>query len=96
MATEVIVIESETFQKMQNMFSELVRMNRKLAEENKNLQLKRLLRVEDICTMTGYSKNTVLRRKEEIGFFCEGKDIKFKSADVDNWIQSYYIKPRKS
>lgn len=93
---EVIVIDSPAFQKMETMFSELVKMNRQLAEENKSLQLKRLLSVKDVCDITGYSENTVLRRKEEIGFFCEGKDIKFKPVDVDNWIDRNYIKPRKA
>ena len=90
----VQVIDAGALNDLKNMFVESQRMVRELATENAALKSKKLLSVAEVAEMTGYSTVTINRRKEEIGFFTEGKDIKFKPSDVDAWIEENYIKPK--
>ncbi len=90
----VAVIDSNALSDLCDMFRESQRMVRELARENADLKKRKLLTVSDVAKLTGYTERTIRDRKHEIGFFTEGKDIRFKISDVDSWIDRYYIKPK--
>lgn len=87
-------MESETFKKMQDMFEEVVRLHKELSDDVKRLKDKRLLTPKEVAELVGYNPNTIKQKKHEIGFFSEGKDVKFKLKDVEAWIDRNYINPR--
>lgn len=91
---EVVVIEAEAFKAMQAMFNEVVRLHKELADDAARRRDKRLLTAKEVAEMVGYRYATIKLKKHEIGFFSEGKDVKFKLKDVEAWIDRNYIKPR--
>jgi excisionase family DNA binding protein len=92
--TEVIVIESETFNRILTMYEEIADIAKDLHRENKRLKERKLLSTEEVAQMTGYSKDSICDKKKEIGFFTIGKEVKFKPEAVDAWIERNYINPR--
>ncbi|MGV3684386.1 MAG: hypothetical protein ACO1NS_02085 [Daejeonella sp.] len=93
--TEVIVVESDTFQKMQSMFSVAMEAVKQLSSENFILK-NRYLSAEEVGQLTGYHTKTIKIRKDEIGYITQGKDLKFKLDDVNTWMMRYYIKPHQA
>lgn len=53
-----------------------------------------LLNLKQVATLTGYKQAFIRSRKEEIGYHTVGRDLKFKPADVDRWINKYYRGPK--
>jgi len=97
---EVIVIESETFKRMESMFMESLEAMRTQMEfiENSHRDSKinslGLLNARQVGQITGYNEKTIKLRKAEIGYHTLGKDIKFKPQDVQAWIAKYYRGPK--
>lgn len=89
---EVITIESETFKRLESMFSASQDTIRMQAEIITNSKIG-LLDVKQVAELTGYTEETIRLRKKEIGFHTLGKDIKFKPAAVQAWIDKYYRSP---
>ena len=54
-----------------------------------------LMSARQVADLTGYDEKTIKDRKEEIGFHTMGKDLKFKPADVQAWIDKYYRSPKR-
>lgn len=100
---EVITIESEAFKRMESMFSESQeRAERLIAESQETIKLQAeiitaskigLMSAQQVADLTGYDVKTIKLRKSEIGYHTMGKDLKFKPADVQAWIQKYYRYP---
>ncbi len=93
----VIVIESQAFQKLERLLETACVMAGELAEENKSLKAKKLLSAREVAEMTGYNEKSIRNKRHDIGFRSEGSKLFFKPADVDTWIDRGYIapKPRK-
>lgn len=92
----VQVIEAKALQHLTDMFEKSQKMVLDLARENADLKKRKMLTVSEVAKITGYSDRTIREKKHEIGFFSEGKDIRFKIDDVDRWIENNYIRPRKT
>lgn len=87
-------MESAAFKEMQDMFKEVVRLHKELVDDAARRRDKRLLTAKEVAEMVGYRYGTIKLKKHEIGFFSEGKDVKFKLKDVEAWIERNYINPR--
>jgi len=91
---EVIAIESNTFQELVTMFRTVCNEADTYKRENKKLKEKKLLSAREVADLTGFNEKTIKLKKEEIGYFTDGKDVKFKPENVDAWIEERHIKPR--
>lgn len=91
---EVIVIEHETFRRMEEMFIESQRIIREQASTLLQAKIG-LLDAKQVADLTGYAEDTIRKKKEDIGYSIPmGKDIKFTVEDVNNWIKRGYRAPR--
>lgn len=91
---EVIVIESQTFQEILTMYQRVCGLLEEELREKKKRNDKLLLSAREVAEMTGYNEKTIRLKKHEIGFFTIGKEVMFKPADVEAWIEQSYIRPR--
>lgn len=91
---EVRVIETSAIQKFEEMFIAACKRIEEAADEKKFYHEKRLLSAKEVGRLTGFSQGSILKRKHEIGFFTQGKDIRFRMKDVEKWIEQNYIRPR--
>ena len=84
----VITMESDTFKNMMVMFEEmkeLVKNNEKSLKKG-NITL---LSAEEVAECTGYTAQTILAWKDEIGYHTKGRFIRFFPEDVERWIKLY-------
>lgn len=90
------IITTEALSDLRHMFTEVCKIAKELAEENKALKTKKWLDSKEVAAMTGYSFRTIAyKKKHEIGFRSEGgKDLKFHIDDVNAYMQKYYIKAK--
>jgi hypothetical protein len=91
---EVIVTESETFKRLERMFiqtQETIKVQAEIITASKI----GLMSAQQVAALTGYDVKTIKLRKQEIGYSTMGKDLKFKPADVQAWINRYYRSPVK-
>jgi hypothetical protein len=89
---EVITIESETYKRLETMFIQSLESVKNQAEIVTKSKIG-LLDVKQVADLTGYTEDTIRARKKEIGYSTMGKDLKFKPADVEAWINKYYRAP---
>ncbi|MNF08456.1 Helix-turn-helix domain protein [compost metagenome] len=58
-----------------------------------------VLSAEEVAEATGYTAQTILNWKEEIGYHTKGRHIRFFPDDVENWLKLYkkksILNPRK-
>lgn len=91
----VEVIDAKALKDLIEMFEISQETVMRLARENADLKARKLLTVAEVAKITGYTDRTIREKKFDIGFVTEGKDIRFKLADIDKRIESDYIRPRK-
>jgi len=91
---DVLTIESSAFTEMQAMFAKSQDIIKVQADTILKLKVG-LLNCKEVAELTGYNEKTIKSKKEEIGFMTIGKDIKFKPADVEAWIQKHYRAPKR-
>jgi hypothetical protein len=89
---EVINWESEAYKDFVRMFTESTESVKSLSETILKSRIG-LLDVKQVAELTGYTEDTIRARKAEIGYSTMGKDLKFKPADVEAWINKYYRAP---
>lgn len=75
------------------MFSESQRIIREQAEIITGSKIA-LMTAKQVGELTGYDEKTIRIRKKEIGYSTLGKDLKFKPADVEAWINRNYRSPK--
>jgi len=90
---EVITIESEAFIKLQQMYVESQKALLDMAKKPK-INTEVWLDIKQVSEMTRYHKNTILARKDEIGYRTIGRDLHFKLSAVEKWMEKYYRGPR--
>lgn len=90
-------METAAYKRLVEMFVESQSIIRNQAESNLANQIG-LLDISQVCELTGYRESFIRARKAEIGYHTVGKDLKFKPAAVQAWIDTYYRSPvvRKS
>jgi hypothetical protein len=91
---EVIVIESETFKRLEDMFEQSQAVIKQQAEIITASKIG-LMSAQQVADLTGYHVKTIALRKSEIGYSTMGKDLRFKPADVQAWINKYYRGPKR-
>jgi DNA polymerase I-like protein with 3'-5' exonuclease and polymerase domains len=91
---EVIVIESETFKRLEDMFEQSQAVIKQQAEIITASKIG-LMSAKQVADLTGYHVKTIALRKSEIGYSTMGKDLRFKPADVQAWINKYYRGPKR-
>jgi hypothetical protein len=91
---EVIVIESETFKRLEQMFIESQQTIKNQAEIITASKIG-LMSAQQVADLTGYHAKTIALRKSEIGYSTMGKDLRFRPADVQAWINKYYRAPKR-
>jgi excisionase family DNA binding protein len=64
-------------------------------EENKSLKNDKWMSVSEVTEYTGFGYKWIEDRQQEIGYFQDGKDKRFKKADIDAYMKKYFIQ-RKS
>jgi hypothetical protein len=89
---EVITIESETYKRLETMFIQSLESVKNQSEIVTKSKIG-LLDAKQVAELTGYTEETIRLRKAEIGYSTMGKDLKFKPADVEAWINKYYRAP---
>lgn len=92
---EVITVESSAFQNMQAMYAKVCGLLEEELKEKNKKNSKLLLSAQEVAEATGYNEKTIRLKKYEIGFFTIGKEVMFKPADVEAWIERNYIKSRR-
>jgi hypothetical protein len=90
---EVIVIEHETFKRIEEMFAESQEIIREQAKLLTNAKLS-WVNAKQAAEISGYNSQTLRSRKSEIGYRTMGKDIFFKLSDLEIWMDKYYRAPR--
>jgi hypothetical protein len=63
-------------------------------EELKNAK-KDYLTVREVMEITGFTKQWVTNYKQNIGFTCVGSHLRFKRQDVEDFMNRFYVKPKK-
>lgn len=91
---EAVIIEAEAYKSLMSKIDDLIETSQKLMTQNKALKEKLLLSSNEVAALTGYNEKTIRIKKDEIGFFTVGKEVLFKPADVQLWIDRNYIKPK--
>lgn len=93
---EAVIIEAEAYKSLMSKIDDLIETSQKLMTQNKALKEKLLLSSNEVAALTGYNEKTIRIKKDEIGVFTVGKEVLFKPADVQLWIDRNYIKPNLS
>jgi translation elongation factor EF-1alpha len=90
---EAVIIEADAYKGLMSKIDDLIETSQKLMAQNRSLKEKLLLSSNEVAELTGYNEKTIKIKKHEIGFFTQGKQVFFKPADVQLWIDRNYIKP---
>lgn len=93
---EVITIESAAYKELLQVISLQMTLFLNLVEELKDTKNEKYLSVEEVCELTGFSKDWVYARKADIGYFSEGKDLKFWKPNVLKYMSQRSIEPKVS
>jgi hypothetical protein len=86
----VITIESEAFAALERKMDNI--LNIYLETLSNSLKENRLMSVSDVIQYTGFKSNWINERKADIGYFQDGKDLRFYKADVDAYFKKNFIK----
>lgn len=93
---EVIVIESETFRRMEAMYRDVCQKVLELSDENLRLKGKKWLTAQEVAKRTPYTASTILSKKNDIGFKQDGKIVIFRTEDVEAWMSRDYSPPKRA
>lgn len=85
---EVVTVESEAYKDMLYMFNEMKNLvsNNEKAIKKGNITV---LSADEVAECTGYTAQTILAWKDEIGYHTKGRLIRFFPEDVKEWLQRY-------
>lgn len=89
---QVITIEDSAFKAIEGMVSNILNVVTAQNEEIKHLKDNRLMSIDEVSAYLGFGSKWIHQRKDLIGFFQDGKDIKMYKADVDAYITKNFIK----
>ena len=85
---QVVTVESDAYQGMLSMLQEMKELvkNNEAATKKANITV---LSAEEVAEATGYTAQTILAWKDEIGYHTKGRLIRFFPEDVQAWLQRY-------
>lgn len=91
---DVIVVDSEAYKQQEETLNLLRKLFLDVVAELKEAKNERYLSVEEVSELTGFSKDWVYARKTDIGFFQEGKDLRFWKPNVLKYMALRSIEPK--
>jgi len=91
---EVIVIESEAYKQLITRIENIERLFIEAISELKEAKNDRYWSVEEVAEFTGFCESWVRKRKEHMGFFQEGKDLKFLKSNVLKYMSQRSVDPK--
>jgi hypothetical protein len=88
----ITILETAAFQLL---IDAIKRSNELIAEltSTKNVDDKYLC-VEEVTQYIGFGKTWLFERQEDIGYYQDGKDKRFKKTDIDAYMAKYFIKSK--
>jgi hypothetical protein len=91
---EVVVIEAEAFQQLLARIENMEKLFLETVKDFKDKSNERWLTIFEVAELTGFSRAWVYHRKDYIGFFQEGKDLRFWKQDVIKFMNLRSIEPK--
>lgn len=95
MATEVIVIDSEVYKEQNARLAMMEKLFLNVVNELHDKENERWISVQQVMEYTGFSRQWVMNRKDVLGFFQDGKDLRFWKPDVMSFMSTRAIHPSK-
>lgn len=83
---EILIIDRSEFEDLKHKISILIeRSETKLVTNPTPVKL--LYSAKDVAELTGYTESTIRRKKNEIGYFDDGGNIRFRHQNLIAWIE---------
>jgi hypothetical protein len=91
---EVYTIESEAYKAQQESLNLLRKLFLDTVEELKEAKDNKWMSVAEVMQFTGFSRQWLMMRKHDIGYFQDGKDLRFWKPDLIKFMELRSVKPK--
>lgn len=91
---EFYAIESEAFKSQQESLNLLRKLFLDTVEELKEAKDNKWMSVAEVMQFTGFSRQWLMMRKHDIGYFQDGKDLRFWKPDLIKFMELRSVKPK--